>query len=158
MSTEKIWQTRSISSADTEALGEYIGSRLQGGEVIELVSDLGGGKTTFTRGLARGAHSADAVASPTFTISREYRTPNFTIVHFDFYRLSEAGIVAEELREYAGDTQTVVVVEWGDAVQDVMPAARLRVEITHAGESVRDIRCTYAPQLDYLIPGSHYTT
>ncbi len=153
MSTEKTWQMHSRSSEDTEALGERIGARLRGGEVIELVSDLGGGKTTFTRGLARGAGSADRVASPTFTVSREYRASKFTIVHFDFYRLHDAGVVAEELREYVGAPDAVVVVEWGDIVDEVLPTERLRIQFFQAREDGRDIHCTYPQELMYLLEG-----
>ena len=151
MSTEKTWQMHSTSSADTEHFAEGIGSRLRGGEVIELVSDLGGGKTTFVRGLARGAGSTDAVASPTFTISREYRAKELSIVHFDFYRLEEAGVVAEELREYVGDQQTVVVVEWGDIVQDVLPEKRLTIHIQLAGDEARDIKADLPSEVGYLL-------
>src|SRR6185436_20817876 len=90
------------SAVETESLGEKVGRNLKGGEVIVLSSDLGGGKTTFVRGLARGADSADHVSSPTFTLSKVYQLQNDTkastdsntktlreIQHFDFYRLDE---------------------------------------------------------------------
>jgi len=141
----------STSSTDTEAFGEQIGTRLRGGEVIELVSDLGGGKTTFVRGLARGAGSTDTVASPTFTISREYRAKNFTVVHFDFYRLDESGIVAEELREFIGDPQTVVVVEWGDIVEDVLPVKRVSVRLAQVDDDTREIYCKIPSTYSYLM-------
>src|SRR5262245_31168810 len=64
MSTDMTRQISSASSAETEELAQSLGRRLKGGEVIELVSDLGGGKTTFVRGLAKGAGSPDKVASP----------------------------------------------------------------------------------------------
>ena len=154
MSTVKTWQTRSTSSEDTEALGERVGARLKGGEVIELVSDLGGGKTTFVRGLVRGAGSTDRVASPTFTISREYAAPKFTIVHFDFYRLAEAGVIAEELKEFMGDPGYVVVVEWGDMVADVLPAERLSVELRHTDDESRAITVYYPANLAYVAEGA----
>lgn len=121
--------------------------------MIELVSDLGGGKTTFTRGLARGAGSQDKVASPTFTISREYVCPTFTIAHFDFYRLAEAGIVADELAEIVGDSHYVTVVEWGDIVHDVLPTGHItvRIKLGNDGEGNRQLSLTYPPKLQYLI-------
>ncbi|QQS20053.1 tRNA (adenosine(37)-N6)-threonylcarbamoyltransferase complex ATPase subunit type 1 TsaE [Candidatus Saccharibacteria bacterium] len=153
MSTEKTWQTQSASSADTEALGERMGAVLKGGEVIELVSDLGGGKTTFTRGLVRGAGSSDHVSSPTFTISREYTAPKFTIVHFDFYRLTEPGIIADELREFMGDSNFVVVVEWGDIVQAVLPPNHIVINIHHSPHEGRNITCQYPSALKYIFAG-----
>lgn len=153
MSTDMTWRTLSTSSEQTEQLAEAIGAKLRGGEVIELVSDLGGGKTTFTRGLARGAKSSDNVASPTFTISREYACPHFTIAHFDFYRLGEAGIVADELAEVVGDPEYVVVVEWGEIVHDALPAERCTITITQTATGDREITCSYAATYDYLFKG-----
>lgn len=151
MSTDKTWQMHSTSSDDTEALGARLGARLRGGEVIELVSDLGGGKTTLTRGLVRGAGSTDKVSSPTFTISKEYDAPHFIIAHFDFYRLGEAGIVADELAEFMGDDEYVTVVEWGDIVQAVLPDERLTVRLALQQDGTRQITCTYPESLDYLL-------
>jgi len=153
MNTGTIWETSSTSSENTERLAAKLGANLRGGEVIELVSDLGGGKTTFTRGLARGAGSRERVASPTFTISREYTTPKFVIAHFDFYRLGEAGIVADELAEVIGDPTYVSVVEWGDIVHDVLPADRLTVRITQTGEDTRQLSFEYPAALGYLMEG-----
>lgn len=126
---------------------------MRGGEVIELVSDLGGGKTTFTRGIARGAGSTDKVASPTFTISREYKAPKFTLAHFDFYRLGEAGIVADELAEVIDDPKYVVVVEWGEIVHDVLPEDRLTINIRMTGENARGFSFGYPSTLSYLVEG-----
>jgi len=151
MNTDMIWQTESTSSEQTEQLAEKLGRRLRGGEVIELVSDLGGGKTTFTRGLVRGAGSLDKVASPTFTLSREYTTSNFTIAHFDFYRLGEAGIMGDELAEILADPTYVTVVEWGDVVHDVLPQERLTIRITLEADGSRKLTLEYAERLAYLM-------
>lgn len=151
MNTGMTWQTVSISSEATEQLAAKLGARLRGGEVVELVSDLGGGKTTFVRGLARGAGSLDKVASPTFTISREYEAPHFVIVHFDFYRLAQAGIVADELAEVVNDPKRVVVAEWGEIVHDVLPADRLTIRLRLTGENTRELTFDYPATLSYLL-------
>lgn len=151
MNTAETLYLPSMSSEQTEKIASSIGSRLRGGEVIELRSDLGGGKTTFTRGLVRGTGSTDRVASPTFTISREYMAPKFTIVHFDFYRLSEAGIVADELNELIEDQGYVKVVEWGEIVDDVLPADRLSVGFKQTGDDTRGLSFTYPKSLEYLV-------
>jgi tRNA threonylcarbamoyladenosine biosynthesis protein TsaE len=126
---------------------------LRGGETIELISDLGGGKTTFVRGLARGAGSKDKVASPTFTISKVYVTDKFQLHHFDFYRLAEAGIVADELAEVIGDPKMVVIVEWGDIVQDVLPEERLTLAIAQTPDGHRSLTFTVPDSLTYLLEG-----
>jgi tRNA threonylcarbamoyladenosine biosynthesis protein TsaE len=150
MNIDTTWQTESTTSAETERFGEQLGRKLRGGEVIELVSDLGGGKTTFTRGLVRGTGSSDRVASPTFTLSREYKAPRFTIAHFDFYRLGEAGIMGDELHEILADPSYVTIVEWGDIVHDVLPANRLTISITQTSEDSRHLSFAFPDKLSYL--------
>jgi tRNA threonylcarbamoyladenosine biosynthesis protein TsaE len=147
------WNSPSTSAVQTEQFAAKIGSKLRGGEVVELVSDLGGGKTTFTRGLVRGTGSLDRVGSPTFTLSREYTAPKFKIIHFDFYRLDEGGIVADELAEFIGDPAYVIVVEWGDVVQDVLPESRLNVKFEQTGDEERTIIASYPSELGYLLEG-----
>jgi tRNA threonylcarbamoyladenosine biosynthesis protein TsaE len=129
-----------------------MGRRLRGGEVIELVSDVGGGKTTFVRGLARGFGSSDAVGSPSFTLSREYKSGELTMYHFDFYRLNNPGIMANELAEVVADPQAVVVVEWADIVENVLPAEHITITIRSTGESSREFAFTYSSKLAYAIP------
>lgn len=139
------------SAAETEHLGETVGQRLRGGEVIELVSDLGGGKTTFVHGLARGAASTDHVSSPTFTISKVYAALRFDIHHFDFYRLQEAGLIEHELHDLLGDPKAVIVVEWGDIVRHVLPDERLTIEIAQTAEASRELRVSCHESLGYLL-------
>ncbi len=127
MATDMTLRINSITSNQTEQLGEKLGSNLRGGEVIELQSDLGGGKTTLTRGIAKGAGSTNRVSSPSFTLSKEYDAPQFTIRHYDYYRLDDAGLMADELVEVAGDSDYVVVIEWGEVVADVVPKDRVRI-------------------------------
>ena len=118
-------------------LGEAIGRSVSGGEVLELVGDIGAGKTTLTKGIARALGINEPVQSPTFTISRVYDSPKgLRLVHYDFYRLSEAGIMGDEIRE-AMDDNSVVVVEWAGAIDDDLPKDRLVVKITTISEEER---------------------
>lgn len=139
------------SGAETEYFGETIGRRLRGGEIIELASDLGGGKTTFVHGLARGAGSTDHVSSPTFTISKVYKTPRLDIHHFDFYRLPEAGLMEHELHDLLDDPKIAIVIEWGDIVRHVLPDERLTIEIIQTAEASRELRAACHPSLSYLL-------
>jgi len=143
----------SNSPIDTESIAKIIGGNLHGGEVIELASDLGGGKTLFTSGLVSGAGSIDQVSSPTFMISKVYKCPKFVIHHFDFYRLSEPGIVALELQEVMNEPKTVIVLEWAGIVKNVLPEKLLRIEIEHAGEEKRKLKFYIPKELEYLIQG-----
>ncbi|RYZ94495.1 MAG: tRNA (adenosine(37)-N6)-threonylcarbamoyltransferase complex ATPase subunit type 1 TsaE [Moraxellaceae bacterium] len=111
-------------------LGEAIGKLLHGGEVIQLVGDVGAGKTTFVKGLAVGLSIDEAIQSPTFTISRLYDARNdLRLAHYDFYRLGVAGIMADELSEVVRDDATVTVIEWADIVDDVLPKDTLTITI-----------------------------
>lgn len=136
---------------ETEKLGFHLGKALRGGEVIELVSDLGGGKTTFTRGLALGAGSQDHVSSPTFTISNVYTGKELTLHHFDFYRLHEAGLIEHELEDVLEEPNQVVIVEWSDVVAHVLPKDRLTVQIASNGEDQRSFTLEYPEKLEYLV-------
>lgn len=138
-------------AAATENFGEYLGRRLKGGEIIELISDLGGGKTTLTRGVARGAGSSDVVGSPTFTLSKVYKTQTLEIHHFDFYRLSEAGLMEHELADLLLDPQVVVIVEWGDVVQHVLPDQRVTIHLRKTATDGREITYQFPPELAYLV-------
>lgn len=136
---------------DTIAIGRSMGERLRGGEVIELISDLGGGKTTLVRGVAEGVGAKDPVSSPSFTICNTYQCEDEKqIAHFDFYRLEEAGIVQNELLEYMGEPDTVVIVEWGDIVHGVLPVRRVQIKITTADDETRLINCRFPEDLEYI--------
>jgi tRNA threonylcarbamoyladenosine biosynthesis protein TsaE len=152
MSTAQTWETESTSLEATLALAERVGSKLKGGELIELVSDLGGGKTAFVRGLAKGLGSSDTVSSPSFTISNQYQAGKLTLHHFDFYRLHEPGILEAELQELVDDPEAIVVIEWADIVEDVLPADRLTVTITPTGDESRRLSFNYPEELEYLLP------
>jgi tRNA threonylcarbamoyladenosine biosynthesis protein TsaE len=144
-----VHQSESVS--DTHELGKSIGIKLVGGEVIEMVSDLGGGKTSLTRGLAEGFGSTDPVSSPSFTISCVYqRSDGKKMYHFDFYRLTDAGIVGSELTEIEHDDHAVTVVEWGDIVHDILPKDRVVVNIRNTGDSTREIIFEYPNRYKYL--------
>lgn len=144
----------SKSAKETEELGLKIGRALKGGEVIELISDLGGGKTTFTRGLAKGAGSDNHVSSPTFTISNVYNGPKVTLTHFDFYRLPEAGLMEHELEDVLGEPDQVVIVEWSDVVAHVLPKERLVVKLVSGkDEEERTLTLSWPEKLDYVVAG-----
>jgi tRNA threonylcarbamoyladenosine biosynthesis protein TsaE len=70
------------------------------------------------------------VTSPTFTLSRIYKAKKFDIHHFDFYRLDDPGILADQLAELIDDDKAVVVVEWADIVKNVLPDKRISIEFT----------------------------
>lgn len=145
-------QIHSDSLEQTLALGAAIGGALRGGEVLELVSDVGGGKTAFTKGLGVGLGVGEVVQSPTFTISRIYRCDRgLELHHFDFYRLVDAGVMSAELFESLQQPNAITVVEWGEIVNNVLPAERVRVNIAATGENSRVYNFTTGPKFDYIL-------
>jgi tRNA threonylcarbamoyladenosine biosynthesis protein TsaE len=147
------FQTESNSAQETETVAEQIGKNCQGSEVIELMSDLGGGKTTFVRGLVRGIGSKDTVSSPTFTISKVYKAEKIEVQHFDFYRLSEPGLVAHELEDIISEPGIITIIEWAEVVQRVLPETRLRIEFTRTSETGRNLIFKYPTSMSYLLRG-----
>jgi tRNA threonylcarbamoyladenosine biosynthesis protein TsaE len=149
-------QLTSVSAKQTKDIASNIGKRLVGGEVIELVSDVGGGKTTFVSGLAHGAGSTSHVSSPTFKISNTYTVTGPTcniekLVHFDFYRLGDGGLIEHELAEYIGDSRVAVVVEWSDIVRHVLPQGRLTIQIMTQADDSRKLIIQAPDKLSYLL-------
>jgi tRNA threonylcarbamoyladenosine biosynthesis protein TsaE len=128
-------QVTTSSPAETESVGEGFGARLRTGDVLLLTGELGAGKTTFVRGVTRGAGSAAAVASPTFQLVRLY-PGRVQLAHIDLYRVEHSAELAdlglEELAE-----QGALVIEWGDRLQ--VPGSAW-IEIEHLGGDRRLIR------------------
>jgi tRNA threonylcarbamoyladenosine biosynthesis protein TsaE len=112
---------------ETEAVGEAIGAQLRVGDLVVLTGDLGAGKTTFAKGLARGLGVTQKVTSPTFTIVQEYdgRVP---VAHVDVYRLDRI----QELHDFGFEElleSKVTIVEWGEAIALVLPRDRIDVRL-----------------------------
>jgi tRNA threonylcarbamoyladenosine biosynthesis protein TsaE len=153
MSIATRWKIESNDSEETFAIGEQLGKACKGGEVIVLSSDLGGGKTTFTKGIAKGLGSTETIGSPTYTVRRVYKCRgDIYLHHFDFYRLQEPGIIAHELSEIVDSPHSVVVIEWGDIVQEILPQRRVVVHFSHVGdnEEARILEFDCPPELSYL--------
>lgn len=128
------------SENEARAWGERLGRSLHGGVVIELVGDVGAGKTTLTKGIAAGLGVDEDVQSPSFTISRVYDARDgLQLAHYDFYRLHDAGIMADELRDVVNDPTTVTVIEWADIVEGVLPEQRLTIHAVATNETEREL-------------------
>ena len=120
--------------------GREIGSNLEGGSVLELIGDVGAGKTTFTKGLALGLGVLETVQSPTFTISRVYEGDNLTLSHYDFYRLNDYGIMKMELAENLSNPQNITVVEWAGELADILPEKHLKLIFESISEDKRLVK------------------
>lgn len=109
-------ETLTNSPEETKALGKNLAGNLAGGEIIQLIGDLGSGKTTFVQGLGEGLEIKRKILSPTFLIRRSYRG-RLNLEHLDFYRLnSPLDLAGLDLDDILGAPKTVVVMEWPERV------------------------------------------
>ena len=139
--TTTLPETITASPAETEDFGERFGKRMRAGDMVLLTGELGAGKTTFVRGVARGIGSVAPVASPTFQLVRVY-PGRVQLAHVDLYRIENpselAGLGLDELLD-----QGAVVVEWGERI-DAPQAALVHLEHLEADRRVirvkRDLR------------------
>lgn len=128
------------SENEMKEFGARLGALLNGSEIIELVGDVGAGKTTLAKGIAKGLGVDEEVQSPSFTISRVYETgSNVQLVHYDFYRLSEAGIMMSELHETLQDPHVVTLIEWAEIVSGILPDDKLTIQIVSPTENSRTV-------------------
>jgi len=127
-------ELRAATAEDTRSIGEAIAPLLSAGDAIALTGELGAGKTTFAQGVARGLDVPGHVVSPTFTLVREYRSGRLPIVHADVYRLERVQDVLDlELDEEAEGG--VLLVEWGDVVEALLPGGHLVIELGVPGDT-----------------------
>ena len=122
-------ELRARTAEETREVGEAMSASLRARDAVVLTGELGAGKTTFVQGVARGLGIEDQVSSPTFTLVKEYRGI-LDIAHVDVYRLERVQDVVDLGLDELGDGEGVLLVEWGDAVEDLLPDDRLRVELT----------------------------
>lgn len=109
-------------------------------QVIELIGDVGAGKTTFTRGLAAGLGITEPITSPSFTISKSYALKNGgRLIHYDFYRLPDPGLMLDDLQENLQDPNNIIIVEWGESITDILPENRTKITIKYTNDDSREV-------------------
>ncbi len=120
------------------ALGAELAKHTCTPQLIELVGDLGGGKTSLVKGIAKGLGITQTVTSPTFNIHRSYKAPNGKVLeHFDLYRLDDDEIVLNELSDALDNPNAVVCVEWADHFHKHLNEDRLVVECHYIDDDKR---------------------
>ena len=112
-------------------LGERLGTLLQKNDVLILSGELGAGKTTFTKGLAKGLGIRQMIKSPTYTIVREYEG-RLPLYHLDVYRI-EGDADSIDLDEFLFGGG-VTVIEWGHLLGEDLPDSYLELELLKEAE------------------------
>lgn len=130
---------KTSSASETIKLGEEIGKRLKGGDLIAYKGGLGAGKTTITRGISIGMGLGDEVTSPTFALVNEYRGDKLNLIHFDMYRItSSADLETTGFFDYM-DEDSVLAVEWSENIEDELPENTVFITIERLSEEERNI-------------------
>ncbi len=121
---------KTSDTAQTEKIGETLGSTIKDGSVVAMFGDLGAGKTAFTRGFARGMGIDCDVSSPTFALVNEYRGNKRTLYHFDMYRISGwDDLYSTGYFDYL-DAGGCLIIEWSENIEAILPEDCIRVTIT----------------------------
>ena len=137
------------STEETKKLGEKLAKKIlfdspeKRGKamIIGLFGDLGGGKTTFLQGFAKGLGIKEKILSPTFILMKRFRIPKFKIFyHFDCYRISKPKEILDlGWKEIISNPQNIVAVEWADRIDKILPKDALRLKFAFIDETTRKI-------------------
>jgi len=122
----------------TMSIGEKIAHHIPPGSTICFTGDLGAGKTTLIRGIAKGLNIQDVVQSPTFNIMKVYLKGDRPLIHIDAYRLADINQDIG-LDEYIGYETGITVIEWPQYIEKLLPKNAVQIEIKHLGEERREI-------------------
>ena len=134
---------------ETARVAADFAKKMKGGEVVALIGDLGAGKTTFVQAFAKALGVRERVSSPTFVLMHEHHLAESTVngqrstvralVHADAYRADAAQFRNIGIEEYFGAPGTVVLIEWADRVEALLPKKRLTIRFRHLGGDRREI-------------------
>ena len=137
------------SKEETMELAEKLVSLLPNGVTLTFAGDLGAGKTTFVRGLAKGLNIKEVVQSPTFNIMKIYLKGDRPLIHIDAYRLADINSDIG-LDEYIGYETGLTVIEWPEFIERLIPKDRIEITILNIGGDNRsiNIKCENAKVLE----------
>ncbi|CAB4244562.1 tRNA threonylcarbamoyladenosine biosynthesis protein TsaE [Methylacidimicrobium sp. AP8] len=135
----------SASPEETERFGRRLGEGALPGTVFALYGELGAGKSTLVRGIARGIGVWDPVTSPTFTLVHEYKSGRLPLIHVDLYRLEDPREAAAlHLEEFWSDP-VLVAIEWPEKIEELLPPRTERWELLLLSANERMIRQKAVP-------------
>ena len=128
------------SENEMEKFGEEFAKNLTSGDRVFLYGDLGVGKTTFTKGLAKGLKIPSRIISPTFVLIRKHVSSGLNFYHIDLYRIEgKEKIQNIGLPEILDDPNGIAVVEWADRLEGEKPKNRWEIKFKNVGENERNV-------------------
>jgi len=129
---------------ETEEFGRSLAEKLEAGDVLALIGDLGTGKTTLTKSIAKGLGIEEMITSPTFTIVSEYFSGRLPLFHFDVYRLSGEDEAFEAGLEEYFDRGGICVIEWADIIGGLLPENTKYIFLEYGkAEGERVCKCSF---------------
>ena len=129
---------------ETEEFGRALAEKLEAGDVLALIGDLGTGKTTLTKSIAKGLGIGEMITSPTFTIVSEYFSGRLPLFHFDVYRLSGEDEAFEAGLEEYFDRGGICVIEWADIIEGLLPENTKYIFLVYGkAEGERVYKCSF---------------
>jgi tRNA threonylcarbamoyladenosine biosynthesis protein TsaE len=155
MNNRNIFTT--ISSKQTQKMGEILAKELKGGEIICLSGELGSGKTTFAQGILKGLGARKPYTSPTFVVMKEYkkRISNFkfqisnqiqspkskieNIYHIDAYRVESRDILDLGWEEIIANKNNIIIIEWAERVRAIIPKRAIWLGFEHLKDDERKV-------------------
>jgi len=141
-----MFEARTDSAEQTQRLGREFARLLKEKDLVLLEGELGGGKTTFLKGVLKGLGSRARVLSPTFTLIRHYRAKRFQINHVDLYRLSGLDeALTAGLGDYLSADKSITFIEWGEKIEKELPKF-WKIVFTYTGSHSRKITFTRKEQ------------
>lgn len=117
----------------TKKIGEIIGEKLFNGAILCLNGDLGAGKTTLTKSIAKALKIDEDITSPTFTIVNEYTEGSIPLYHFDVYRIGEPDEMYDIGFDEYINSDGVCIIEWSSIIRDILPKERLEINLNYSG-------------------------
>lgn len=131
----------SKSVEDTEQIATEIAEKIKDGGLICMFGDLGTGKTTFTKGIAKELGIEKfSVKSPTYTYIRQYSIKNKTFYHIDLYRIEELDELLEaEIKEIIGNSKNIIIIEWAEKMKSILPKKRIDIYLKYISKDEREI-------------------
>jgi len=131
------------NAKETEKVGAMLAREMKSGQIICLEGDLGGGKTTFTKGFAKGLGIKKNITSPTFVLMKEYLVNNkeiYKMYHLDCYRINSSKDIENlGLKDIIKENFNIVLIEWAEKIADILPKNCLKIKFDFVDENTRKI-------------------
>jgi len=132
-------EIKTNSQAETISLGGKFARALKEKDVIVLEGQLGGGKTTFTKGVLKGLGCRQRVLSPSFTLVRQYKARKFDVYHLDLYRLKRADVLGLGIEDFLYSEKSISFIEWGSKIAQDLDKY-LKIEFLFSGQNSRKLK------------------